>query len=103
MMQGDSYGIPVKLNTLEGDIVTPDDAVDVEIVIGHIRRTYAEGGVVWSSETERWIVPLTQDETFAFPASRVPAQARVKLTSGYVEGVDLGMVAVRESLSKVVL
>lgn len=103
MMQGDAYGQPVMLKRRTGEIITPDDVLEIEICIDDVRKTYADGGVIWNAEIERWVVPLTQEETFSFPASRVSAQARVMLTSGYVEGIDLGMVVVRESRSKVVL
>ena len=101
MMQGDSYGLSIEILNEQGVVVTDQSVEDVEVTIGALRKTYSDGGVTFSNN--KWVVPLTQEETFKFPAARIKAQVRVRWPGGNVEGVDLGLVNVRESLSKEVL
>lgn len=101
MMQGDSYGLAIEIKNAADAVVTTEDITDVEITIGHLRKTYKDGGVKF--EAGMWIFPLTQEETFKFPSMRVKGQVRVVFKSGVVEGASLGFVHVDESLSKEVL
>ena len=101
MMQGDSYGLRIEILNADGVAVTSDDVSDVEITIGFIRKTYANREIVYSDGL--WIIPLTQEETFKLPATRVKAQARVVWNDGFVEGASLGEIRIYESISKVVL
>ena len=103
MMQGDSYGLEVTLLDGDGAVITPDVVTNIEITIGSLSKTYKDGQVTFSEDSQKWIFPLDQEETFAFPASRVKAQARVVWANGGVEGVTLGNINVHESISKVVL
>ena len=100
MMQGDSYGIPVEIRNSKGEVVTAADVSDVEIVVGGLRKSYKKGEVKYSDN--KFIFPLTQEETFRFSGS-VKAQVRVVWPSGDVDGVFLGNVEVATSLSKEVL
>ena len=101
MMQGDSYGLTIDILNADGEAVTPDDVSDVEVTIGYLGKTYASGEITYSDG--KWIFPLTQEETFKFPAARVKAQVRVVWTNGNVEGTVLDPINVRESMSKEVL
>ena len=101
MMQGDSYGLKIEILNADGVAVTPDDISDVEITVGFIRKTYAKGEIIYSDGL--WIIPLTQEETFKLPATRVKAQVRVVWNNGLVEGASLDEIRVHESLSKEVL
>ena len=103
MMQGDSYGLPIEILNSEKAVVTPDDVSDVEITIGSLRKSYADGEVIFSTEAEKWVVPLTQEETFSLRPGRVRVQLRVKRKNGEVEGFDLGSKNIFESISKEVL
>lgn len=103
MMQGDSYGLPIGIKKANGEALTPADVADVEIVIGHLIKTYKKNEISYDEGSEEWVFPFTQEETFALPAMRVNAQARIVFTSGVVEGVKLGHVNVNESVSKEVL
>ncbi len=101
MMQGDSYGLTIDVLNADDEAVTPDDVSDVEVTIGNLRKTYASGEVTYSDG--KWVFPLTQEETFKFPAARVKAQVRVVWANGDVEGTVLDPINVRESMSKEVL
>lgn len=101
MMQGDSYGLRIEILNADGVAVTPDDISDVEITVGFIRKTYANVEIFYSDGS--WVIPLTQEETFTLPATRVKAQVRVAWKDGFVEGASLGEIRVHESISKVVL
>lgn len=101
MMQGDSYGLAIEIKNAADMVVTSGDITDVEITIGHLRKTYKDGSVTFKDGM--WIFPLTQEETFKFPSMRVKGQVRVMFSNGSVEGASLGFVCVDESLSKEVL
>lgn len=101
MMQGDSYGIPVKILKADGGVIKPSDVSDVEISIGSIRKTYKSGDLSFAEDN--WVFPITQQETYSLPSAYVPAQVRIKLPNGDVDGVSLGSIRVQESTSKVVL
>lgn len=102
MMQGDSYGLPIEI--LKGNAVaTPEDVSNVEFMLGHVRKTYADSEIVFSADTGEWVVHLTQNDTFMLRTVRTRAQLRVKWKSGGVEGFDFGYINVIESLSKEVL
>ena len=103
MMQGDSYRLKVEILDDKNAVVTPADISDVEITIGTLRKTYMANEVTYDSGLERWLFPLTQDETFKFPPTKVKAQVRVVFSDGRVEGASLGTVNVHESISKEVL
>ena len=103
MMQGDSYGIKIEILNSENSIITPDDVSDVEVTIGSVRKTYSSGEVTYNSDIGKWVFPLTQEETFKFPASRVKAQVRVVMKSGDIHGASIGEISVSESISKEVL
>lgn len=101
MMQGDSYRLSIEIINEKGVPVTSDDVADVEITIGSLRKTFVAKEV--SYENGKWLFPLTQEDTFKLPASRVKAQVRVVWTSGDVEGASLGEIRIQESISKEVL
>ena len=103
MMQGDSYNLKVAILNKDQTPVTPDDVRDVEITVGSLRKTYANNEVTYNEGIEKWLFPLTQEETFKFTPAKVKAQVRIVMKSGIVEGVPLGTVNVHESISKEVL
>lgn len=101
MMQGDSYGIPIEITKEDGTVVTSSDVSDVEITIGSIKKSMKKGSVSFSDGM--FVFPITQSETFSLIPSAVKAQVRVVWSNGDVEGVDLGEIRVKESMSKEVL
>lgn len=103
MMQGDSYSLAVEILKADGTLLTDADVSNVEITIGHLRKTMEEGSVVFSSGDGVWKFPLSQEETFRYLPSRVRGQVRVFWKNGEVEGIKLDDIIVLESISKEVL
>lgn len=101
MMQGDSYELKVEILSPDKTALTPEELADVEITIGSLIKTYSDGEIIY--EEGEWLVPLTQEETFKLPASRVNVQVRVKWADGNVEGQLIGQLVNHESMSKEVL
>lgn len=103
MMQGDEKNLNIEILNRNQVPITADDVSDVEIVVGSLRKTYKNGEVFFDADKSKWICPVTQEETFTLPASRVKAQARILWPNGEVEGCPLGYVNIHESISKEVL
>lgn len=103
MMQGDSYGKEFKLRYKDGPVITPDDVMDVEVTIGSLSKTLKKNEIHYDSSLESWIFPISQEESFKFPAARLKSQVRIKWLNGEVEGADLEDIYVEESRSKAVL
>lgn len=103
MMQGDSYSLDIEILTADGSVVTDADVSNVEITIGHLRKTYVDGAVRYDSSTGSWKFPMTQEETFRYLPARVRGQVRVVWKNGDVEGISLEGISVKESISREVL
>ena len=101
MMQGDSYKLGIRILNNAGNPVTPTDVSDVEITIGHLRKTYLNAEVIYHEGL--WLFPLSQQDTFRYWPSAVKAQVRVKWANGVLEGKPLYGVRINESISKEVL
>ena len=101
MMQGDSYGLMIEILNSDGMPITLEDVSDVEISVGLLRKTFANGEVRYVDG--RWVFPLSQEETFTLPSGKVKAQVRIVWANGGVKGCSLGDIRVKESLSRVVL
>lgn len=101
MMAGDAYCIPIKINTANG---AADDStfLDIEVCIGHVRKTLFGGDLGYDSELNAFLVPLSQEETFSL-RGRVKVNVRCKMIGSNVIGVDLGTLDFEPSLSKEVL
>lgn len=101
MMQGDSYNLGIEILDSNGNLVLPADVADIEIVIGHLKKTYAKGEVKYGDDA--WLFPLTQEESFSIMPSKPKGQVRVKWVSGEVTGAKFDIATVDESRSKEVL
>lgn len=101
MMQGDSYNLGIQILNNAGSPVTPYDIQDLEITIGHLRKTYREHQVTYHDGM--WLFPFSQKETFGFRPHAVKAQVRVFWANGVIEGHPLHGVRIDESISKEVL
>lgn len=101
MMQGDSYYLGFKvLNNAKAN-VTPADIMDMEITIGHIRKTYRQAQLAFDGN--RWLFPLSQKETFGYWPKAVKAQIRILWANGVIEGKPIHGVRINESISREVL
>lgn len=101
MMQGDSYNLGISILNNAGNPVTPNDVKDVEITIGHLRKTHMNAELTYHDGL--WLFPLSQSETFRYWPSSVKAQVRVVWANGVVEGKPMYGVRIQESISKEVL
>ena len=101
MMQGDSYKLGVEILDDTGAGVLPEAVSDIEIAIGHIKKTYANGEIKYGENV--WLFPLTQEESFTLPAGKLYGQVRIKWASGEVNGCKLEIPRLDESRSKEVL
>lgn len=101
MMMGDSYSLPIQLKTTEG-IANFSTFEDLEIMFGNVRKTISNGEITYDDERQMFLVPLSQNETFR-QKNPVEVQARAKFFDGEVVGINLGLVDIQKSASKVVL
>ena len=101
MMQGDSYNLGFTVLNNAKTPVTPDDIQDLEITIGHIRKTYRNSQITYFNG--QWLFPLTQKETFEYWPKTVKSQIRILWANGVVEGKPVYGIRINESTSKEVL
>lgn len=101
IMQGDAYDLGIEIFDDNGKMVTPDDVSDVEIVIAHMSKSYANKEIKYGESV--WLFPLTQEESFAIMPSKPKAQVRIKWKTGEVDGTKIDLSSVDESSSKEVL
>lgn len=101
MMQGDSYNLGFRVLNNAKNVVTPIDIQDMEITIGHIRKTYRNAQITFDGS--RWLFPISQSETFGYWPKVVDAQIRILWANGTLEGKKIHGVRIVESLSKEVL
>ena len=102
--QGDQYSVPILIR-LNGEPLDLDDVAEVEFTIGNDMRKLWPQDVQYNSADECFYLPLTQAETFAFPANgSVALDVRVKFAGGDVVGVlRPEALAVYDAESEVVL
>lgn len=101
--QGDQYQLPVTIWSND-DLVDPDDIAEVEIMLGDTRYLYP-GSVTYDAATKQFLVPMTQEQTFAFEAgSLIEVDIRVKFTGGDIIGARATrMLNIIDALSEEVL
>lgn len=102
--QGDQYSVPIRV-LLNGEPVNVDDVAEVEFTFGDGLRKMFPQDVQYNSADNCFYVPLTQAETFAFPANgSVTLDIRVKFVGGNVIGIQrMESAAVADATSEVVL
>jgi len=102
MMKGDAYSLPIAIETSDGT-ASRETFEEIEVSIGHnIRKTLSSGEIGFDSERNLFLVPLTQEETFALKG-RTKVNVRCKYVGGNVIGADLGVLEFLPSLSKEVI
>lgn len=84
IMQGDELRMPVRL-TLNGEPVTPDAVEAVRFTMGTLYKAYP-GAVEWDAESKRFLLPLTQAETFALPPGGLRVIIRPKFKDSSIRG-----------------
>ena len=86
MVQGDRYSLPIKIAVKEGNGtsgIKDTDVVLVRIKIGLYEDSYPDGTVTYDGETQRWLFPLSQEQTFSMTRS-VMMQVRVMFENGNI-------------------
>ena len=103
LKKGDTYNLPITLS-ISGSILGIDGVDTVEFMFDTIRKVYSdtsEDGVTF--DTDHFIVPLTQEETFSLQDKQARYQARVKFDTGEVKGSPIKKCNVYDSISREVL
>lgn len=105
--QGDAYAVPVRVK-LDGATLTAEDITiidSVEFTLGEYFRKLYPDEVVFDAQEGLFLVPVTQEETFAMEeGERVSFDVRVKFTSGDVIGTKtMEKIKIVDALSEVEL
>lgn len=104
ILQGTQITLGINLTDEDtGESITDADVTEVEVVIGHIRKTLSGGDIGYNGERAEWILPLTQEETFALYPKIYQPVVRVVLNNGAVPGARLDRVRIIENKNKEVL
>lgn len=101
MMQGDACNLGIRILNNAGSPVTPEDISDLEITLGHLRKTAAAYQLFYHEGM--WMFPISQQESGSLHPAPVKAQVRVLWRNGVLEGMPLYGLRVWESISKEVL
>lgn len=100
IMQGDQYDLLFVISV--GDLqLTNDDVIDIEIVIGTLRKT--KPAVTYDTNLCSWRFPISQRDSFAMPVGEHKIQIRVLFPGGNVIGNPVGVLYVIPSDSQEVL
>ena len=102
--QGDAYALPIQIR-LNGELINADDVEAVEFTLGEALRKLYPGDVSYEAGDNTFYLPLTQADTFSFPANgSVTLDIPVKFTGGDVIRVlRPDALAVYDAVSEVVL
>lgn len=84
IMQGDAYGIAVKLKDKEGAVLTDTSVSSVVVVFGGVTKVYP-GEVVWNADEQAFIYPMEQEETLEYVGPQ-RLEIRAKFADGNVVG-----------------
>lgn len=102
--RGDACALAVHVQ-LDSQAVDVDSVETAEFCLGGAMRKLYPGEVEYSGQEAAFLLPLTQEETFALPANTaLPLDVRVKFTTGEVLGsTRMGAVAVCGTISEEIL
>ena len=102
--QGDAYALPIQIR-LNGELIGVEDVEAAEFCLGDGLRKLYPGDVSYEAGDNTFYLPLTQSDTFSFPANGSGSlDIRVKFTGGDVIGVlRPETLAVYDAASEVVL
>lgn len=100
--QGDAFVLPLS-GKLNGTAVAAADIETLELMLGDLRKTYP-GDMSYDAESGKFLLPLTQEETFAFDPGTHEYDLRIALRGGSVIGLrKKGKFSVVDALSEEVL
>lgn len=101
MMTGDSYNLPIQIETNMG-FANMGTFEDMEVMFGDVRKTISKGEIKYDNEKQAFLIPLSQQETFR-QKRNIEIQIRCKFPDGSVIGVSAGNYDIEKATSKVVL
>lgn len=87
--QGDAYRIPVKLY-FNGDEINSETLAlleEIEFALGELEPVRIPASEAWSSVMGEFLLPVTQEMTFALPVGTTYLDVRVQFLGGDVLGV----------------
>jgi hypothetical protein len=101
MMTGDSYNLPIQIETNMG-FANMGTFEDMEVMFGDVLKTISKGEIKYDNEKQAFLIPLSQQETFR-QKRNIEVQIRFKFPDGSVIGISAGNYNIEKSTSKVVL
>ena len=105
LRKGDTYLLEIKIFLENGNVIGDNGISIIEFTFGDLVKIYNKD--LPASEvpfdTDHFVVPFTQQETFGLKGKTIPYQARVKFASGEVKGTCIKSCNVYDSLSQEVL
>lgn len=103
ILQGNTYLLPVQVLDCDGAVIHVDQVEKGEFTFGDLVKLYGDNGdVSWDEALQSFIVPLTENETFAFKGT-VKYQGRVLLKDGSVSGSVPLSEYIYDSIGKTIL
>lgn len=103
ILQGNTYLLPVQVLDCDGAVIHVDQVEKGEFTFGDLVKLYGDNGdVSWDEALQAFIVPLTENETFAFKGV-VAYQGRLLLKNGSVSGSVPTNEYIYESIGKTIL
>ena len=87
--QGDAYSLPLELY-LNGTKLTAEHLPmleEIEVTIGETEPIRLEAAAAWSEASGAFLVPLTQEKSFALEEGRTDFDVRVQFHGGDVIGI----------------
>ena len=84
--QGDAFSMPVEVK-LNKEPVEIANVAEVEFMFGDVRKTYP-ADATYNTAEQCFYVPLTQKDTFSFPADEV---IQLDIRVGFVGGTVIGI------------
>lgn len=88
LLQGNTYILPIEVTNCAGEVLTDQDIEKAQFVIGNVEKFYGEDGTVeFDDENNVFLVPLTEEETFAMKGM-IKWQVRVVYPNGTIEGTE---------------
>jgi len=103
LRRGNTYNLEIRI-LIDGLALTAGDVNVVEFMFDDLRKVYSEtslDGVTF--DTDHFIIPFTQEETFSLNKKSIQYQARIKFTNGDVKGTPVKTANIYESLSQEVI
>lgn len=102
MMQGDAYSIPIEVK-MQDRYLEDKDIEDMEVLLGLVRKTFKSGEITYDRDLQKFMFPLSQEDTFRLKGKKQPVQIRIKTPTGEVMGMRLNDLTIDFSDSREVL